>query len=45
MSPEEAKRLADEYQRKVLAELINFIPNPNTTTTNNEKETPRHRLN
>lgn len=50
-TPEEARRLADEYQRKVLAQLLALLPitgaittnsNPNT---NNEEEPPRSRFN
>lgn len=52
---EEAQRLADEYQRKVLAHLLSIlpitggIPSTSSTTsnpnTNNEEEPPRSRLN
>lgn len=56
LTPEEAQRLADEYQRKVLAHLLSILPItggiPSTTSsttsnpnTNNEEEPPRSRLN
>lgn len=55
MTPEEAQRLADEYQRKVLAHLLSILPitggTPSTTsstsstTNNNEEEPPRSRFN
>lgn len=55
MTPEEAQRLADEYQRKVLAHLLSILPItggiPSTTSstsnpnTNNEEEPPRSRFN
>lgn len=50
LTPEEAQRLADEYQKKVLAQLLAILPitggitTPPTTTTN-EEEPPRSRLN
>lgn len=51
MTPEEAQRLADEYQRKVLAHLLSIlpitggIPSTSSTTNNNEEEPPRSRFN
>lgn len=56
MTPEEAQRLADEYQRKVLAHLLSILPitggipststsSTSSTTNNNEEEPPRSRFN
>lgn len=51
LTPEEAQRIADEYQKKVLAQLLAILPitgaittnsNPNT---NHEEEPPRSRFN
>lgn len=51
-TPEEARRLADEYQRKVLAQLLALLPitgaidtSNSNPTTNNEEEPPRSRFN
>lgn len=55
MTPEEAQRLADEYQKKVLAHLLSILPitggipsttsSTSSTTNNNEEEPPRSRFN
>ena len=53
LTPEEAQRLADEYQKKVLAKLLSILPitgaitdtTTSNPTTNNEEEPPRSRLN
>ena len=52
LTPEEAQRLADEYQKKVLAHLLSILPitgaidtTTSNPTTNNEEEPPLSRLN
>lgn len=50
-TPEEAQRLADEYQRKVLAQLLAILPitgaiqTTSNPDTNHEEEPPRSRFN